>query len=183
MNLKTGESLEYVRRCLAAAQAEPSNPFLVAQLQAAVSIHDAASYLQGSADRQERLRKRETLPIGYSMIRGPKTYDFGFKTPDGRRCGFWVSSETAREEAWTHNDQPDEFSDPGEADSLEDQVLQAICLREGVEYPDLVTAVANLLIKVYNQDVEDGRRTGLPNDHEMPESALAVLIAEIEKQV
>ena len=64
--LKTGESLEHVRRCLAAAQAEPSNPFLVTQLEAAVRIHDAASYLQSGDDRRERQRKRETLPIGYS---------------------------------------------------------------------------------------------------------------------
>lgn len=179
--LKTGESLEHLRRSLAAAQADPNNPFLVAQLTAAVSIHDAASYLQSSDDRRERQRKRETLPAGYTMIRGPKPYDFGFKTPEGRRYGFWVSGESAREEAWTHNDHPNEFSDPGEADSLHDQVLQAICLRNGEDYPDLITAAACLIVQVYSKDVEDGRRTGLPNDHELPGSGLASLIAEIRE--
>ncbi len=173
-NLKSGESLELVRRSLAAAQAEPSNPFLVAQLEAAVRIHNAAMYLKGGDDRQERQRKRETLPIGYSMIRGPKTYDFGFKSPEGRRHGFWVSVESAREEAWTHQDQPDEFSDPGEADSLQDQVLQAICIRDCVNYSDLTTAAASLIVKTYSQDMENGQP---------PNSTLAALIAEIQGHV
>ena len=110
------ESLHYLRRCLPAAQAEPSNPFPVTQLDAAVSILRAAEYLEARERRHARDLKQATLPEGYTLLRGKEHpgYEHGWTAPDGKQYGYWVSRETAREEAWNHRDQPDEFDDPGE---------------------------------------------------------------------
>lgn len=103
-------SLEYLRRCLTAAQADPNNPFLVTQLEAAVSIHSAARYLED----HERRAKRKTFPEGYEPLRGANGYQHGFAAPNGTKYGYWVSRDSAREAAWNHRDTPDEFDDPGE---------------------------------------------------------------------
>lgn len=112
------ESLQYLRRCLAAAQAEPNNTFLVTQLEAAVSIHNAAEYLKDRERRHARDLKQATLPEGYTLLRGEEHpgYEHGWTAPNGKRYGFWVSRETAREEAWNHRDTPNEFDDPGQLD-------------------------------------------------------------------
>lgn len=117
----TSESLQYLRRCLTAAQSEPSNPFLVTQLEAAVSIHSAAEYLADRERRHARDLKQATLPEGYTMLRGKPGYEHGWTAPDGKRYGYWVSRETAREEAWNHRDQPDAFDDPGEIPQDEEE--------------------------------------------------------------
>lgn len=112
------ESLQYLRRCLTAAQADPTNPFLVTQLEAAVSIHNAAKYLEDRERRHARDLKQATLPEGYTLLRGEEHpgYEHGWTAPNGKRYGFWVSRETAREEAWNHRDTPNEFDDPGQLD-------------------------------------------------------------------
>lgn len=112
------DSLEHLQSCLAAARAEPTNPFLVTQLEAAVSIHSAAEYLADRERRHARDLKQATLPEGYTLLRGEEHpgYEHGWTAPNGKRYGFWVSRETAREEAWNHRDTPDEFDDPGQLD-------------------------------------------------------------------
>lgn len=95
-----------------------NNPFLVTQLEAAVSIHNAAEYLEDRERRHARDLKQATLPEGYTLLRGEEHpgYEHGWTAPNGKRYGFWVSRETAREEAWNHRDTPNEFDDPGQLD-------------------------------------------------------------------
>ena len=80
------ESLQYLRRCLTAAQAEPNNTFLVTQLEAAVSIHNAAEYLEDRERRHARDLKQATLPEGYTLLRGEEHpgYEHGWTAPNGR---------------------------------------------------------------------------------------------------
>lgn len=119
------ENLQYLRRCLTAAQADPTNPFLVTQLEAAVSIHSAAEYLADRERRRVRDLKQATLPEGYTLLRGENQgYQHGWTAPNGKRYGFWVSRETAREEAWNHRDTPDEFDDPGELADVDEAPIE-----------------------------------------------------------